>query len=241
MNPSRSQRAACLGLGGVQRLLPGRDGRGSHPTRRRIFLPLRHAVTQSARPRPDAHPALAPVGTAGQLGPVLRLKRADFGSGQTSRAVRCDGRTRPGGPFRRSGRGIERLFLRPRRQPAGIYQPYHRVTNPAFWTLLGELVVSSRVVIDRPRGSAHPRFPENIYLLDYGFLEGTTAGDGQGIDVWLGSGDHTWITGIVCTVDLDKRGAELKLLLGSTPAEAQVIMNFLNAYASSQCLLVPRP
>lgn len=113
--------------------------------------------------------------------------------------------------------------------------------NPAFWTLLGELVVSSRVVIDRPRGSAHPRFPENIYPLDYGFLEGTTAGDGQDKGVWLGSGDHTRITDIVCTVDLDKRGAELKLLLGCTPAEAQAVMDFLNAYASSQCLLILRP
>jgi len=107
--------------------------------------------------------------------------------------------------------------------------------NPAFWTLLSELVASSRVVIDRPR------FPENIYPLDYGFLGGTTAGDGQGKGVWLGSGDHTRITGIVCTVDLDKRDAELKLLLGCTSAEAQAVINFLNAYASFQCLLIPSP
>ena len=113
--------------------------------------------------------------------------------------------------------------------------------NPAFWTLLSELVASSRVVIDRPKGSPHPRFPENIYPLDYGFLGGTTAGDGQCIDVWLGSGDHTRITGIVCTVDLDKRDAELKLLLGCTSAEAQAVINFLNAYASFQCLLIPSP
>ena len=107
--------------------------------------------------------------------------------------------------------------------------------NPAFWTLLSELVASSRVVIDRPR------FPENIYLMDYGFLEGITAGDGQGKGVWLGSGDHTRITGIVCRVDLDKRDAELKLLLGCTSAEAQAVINFLNAYASFQCLLIPSP
>lgn len=112
--------------------------------------------------------------------------------------------------------------------------------NPAFWTQLGELVASSRVVIDRPRGSPHPRFPENIYPLGYGYLEGTTSGDGQGIDVWLGSGDHTQITGIVCTVDLGRRDAELKLL-GCTPEEARVVTSFLNAHSSFQCLLVPRP
>ena len=113
--------------------------------------------------------------------------------------------------------------------------------NPAFWTRLGELVASSRVAIDRPRGSAHPRFPENIYPLGYGYLEGTTSSDGQGIDVWLGSGDHSRITGVLCTVDLRKRDAELKLLLGCTPEEAQMITEFLNAHSSFQCLLVPRP
>ena len=113
--------------------------------------------------------------------------------------------------------------------------------NPAFWPLLDDLVASSGVVIDRPRGSPHPRCPKNIYPLGYGYLEGTTSGDGQGIDVWLGSGDHSRITGIVCTVDLGKRDAELKLLLGCTPEEARVVTKFLNAYSSFQCLLVPRP
>ena len=112
--------------------------------------------------------------------------------------------------------------------------------NSAFWTLLGELVAMSEIVIDRPRGSAHPRFPENIYPLDYGYLSGTTSGDGHGIDVWLGNGDHTRITGVLCTVDLRKRDAELKLLLGCTPEEARVISECLNAYPSFQCLLVSR-
>jgi inorganic pyrophosphatase len=87
--------------------------------------------------------------------------------------------------------------------------------NPAFWKVLDELLYSSQVVIDRPRHSAHPRRPELIYPYDYGYLEGTTAGDGQGIDVWLGSGDHTQITGVVCTVDLYKRDAELTVLPNS--------------------------
>ncbi len=112
--------------------------------------------------------------------------------------------------------------------------------NPAFWTLLDELVSSSRVVIDRPRGSGHPRFPENIYPLDYGYLEGTTSGDGQGIDVWLGSGDPRQIAALLCTADLTKRDAELKLLLGCTVAEVQAVTNFTNRCAGFKGLLVPR-
>lgn len=113
--------------------------------------------------------------------------------------------------------------------------------NPAFWTLLDELVASSEVVIDRPKGGAHPRRPELIYPLDYGYLSGTTSGDGQGIDVWLGSSDRTQITSIVCTADLFKRDAELKLLLGCDQAEQQAIITFQNGYPSFECLLVPRP
>ena len=113
--------------------------------------------------------------------------------------------------------------------------------NLAFWTLLDERVASSRVVIDRPRGSAHPRFPTNIYPLDYGYLEGTTSGDGQGIDVWLGSGNPQQITAVVCATDLHKRDAELKLLLGCTVRDEQAVQRFLNTSPSFQCLLIPRP
>jgi len=96
--------------------------------------------------------------------------------------------------------------------------------NPAFWTLLDELVATSEVVIDRPRGSAHPRFPENIYPYDYGYLEGTISSDGQGIDVWLGSGDTQQLTAVLISADLRKRDAELKLLLGCTrPSSARSV------------------
>jgi len=46
------------------------------------------------------------------------------------------------------------------------------VTAPrTFWTDVDSLVASSTVVIDRARGSGHPRSPEHIYPLDYGYLE----------------------------------------------------------------------
>ena len=96
------------------------------------------------------------------------------------------------------------------------------------------------MVIDRPKGSAHPRFPENIYPLNYGYLSGTTSGDGQGIDVWLGSGEARQLTAVLVSADLRKRDAELKALLGCTPAEQRSIADFLNASPSFQCLLVPR-
>ncbi|MGY2894508.1 inorganic pyrophosphatase [Deinococcus sp. UYEF24] len=107
--------------------------------------------------------------------------------------------------------------------------------------VLGELEASSRVVVDRPKGSAHPRFPEIIYPLDDGFLEGTTSGDGQGIDMWLGSGDPHQVNAILCATDLKKRDAELKMLLGCTSAEAHTIASFTRTHTAFQDLLVPCP
>ena len=90
--------------------------------------------------------------------------------------------------------------------------------NEDFWKALDELVNSSEIVIDRPRGSAHPRFPNFIYKVDYGYLKDTASMDGAGIDVWVGSGVKK-IDAIMCIVDLMKRDSEIKILVGCTEEE----------------------
>ena len=62
--------------------------------------------------------------------------------------------------------------------------------NDAFWKALDELVSNSEIVIDRPRGSANPRFPNFIYKVDYGYLKNTASMDGAGIDLWVGTGEQ---------------------------------------------------
>ena len=101
--------------------------------------------------------------------------------------------------------------------------------GPDFWESLDRLVADSQLVIDRPKGSQHPRYPEVIYPLDYGFLEGTTTIDGGGLDIWVGSLPQKALTALVLTVDLHKRDIEIKLLLGCTPAEQDRILDFLNS------------
>jgi inorganic pyrophosphatase len=102
------------------------------------------------------------------------------------------------------------------------------LSSDKFWAAVRELVSTSEVVIDRPKGSRHPQVTEAIYPLDYGYLAGTTGGDGHGIDVWVGSVRPAVVTGVVCTVDSRKRDAELKILLGCTHAEEGEILAFLN-------------
>lgn len=97
-----------------------------------------------------------------------------------------------------------------------------------FWNALDELIRSSSVVIDRPKGSAHPRYPHLIYPVDYGYLRGTAAMDGEGIDVWQGSLPEKALDAIVCTVDLLKKDSEIKLLLGCTEEEKQTILRLHN-------------
>lgn len=105
--------------------------------------------------------------------------------------------------------------------------------NDRFWRGLDELVVAHTLKVDRPQGSAHPRYPAVIYPFDYGYLEGTQSGDGDGVDMWVGSLPEKRVMGIVCTVDADKRDVEVKLLLGCSPREAQDIVRFHNLGAQA--------
>lgn len=106
-----------------------------------------------------------------------------------------------------------------------------------FWDYLDRLVSGSQVVIDRPAGSAHPRYAEVIYPLDYGYLQDTLAMDGDGIDVWVGLLASGKLDALAITVDLEERDAELKLMLGCTAMEKQVIMEFLNGHTMRACLV----
>lgn len=109
-----------------------------------------------------------------------------------------------------------------------------------FFTALERLIAQSRVIIDRPRGSAHPRYPQVIYPLDYGYLENTASMDGSGIDLWRGSLLQPVLCGIVVTVDLLKRDSEIKLLLGCTKEEISAVLAFHNGSDYMKGTLIPR-
>jgi len=99
--------------------------------------------------------------------------------------------------------------------------------NATFWEKLNHLLDTSNIVIDRPKGSAHPRISDIIYPLDYGYLDGTTGGDGDGIDLCVGSVDgEQRVVGALATVDTFKRDAEVKILVNCTDAEIQTIVQF---------------
>jgi inorganic pyrophosphatase len=107
-----------------------------------------------------------------------------------------------------------------------------------FWAFVDELVAESRVVIDRPKDTAHPTYPQHIYPLDYGFLEGTHSADGGGIDVWIGTMPARSVAGVICTVDLWKRDMEVKLLIGCSSTEISAVEEFFTTLKLGHRLLL---
>ncbi|MHA4854423.1 inorganic pyrophosphatase [Rhodococcus sp. MSC1_016] len=97
----------------------------------------------------------------------------------------------------------------------------------SFFDALDSLVSSAETRINRPKGTAHPRYPSVIYPLDYGYLIGTTAVDGEGVDLFRGTDSTTGITAVALTVDVMKRDVEVKTLVNCTPTEIDRVAEFL--------------
>jgi inorganic pyrophosphatase len=114
-----------------------------------------------------------------------------------------------------------------------------KVVNRGFWEEMHQLIATHPITIDRPKDQPHPRYPEMIYPLDYGYVENTSASDGGGIDVWVGSLHTKTLTGILCTFDTLKRDAEIKLLLACTEQDLETIINFHDH--AMKILYIPTP
>jgi inorganic pyrophosphatase len=96
----------------------------------------------------------------------------------------------------------------------------------SIWEHADRLVSNGRLVIDRPAMARHHKMPEYVYPFDYGYLAGTTGGDGEGIDVWVGSYSRHEVTAVACTIDPVKENAELKILWRCTSHEIAEIEKF---------------
>ena len=64
--------------------------------------------------------------------------------------------------------------------------------------------------------------------------------DGEGIDIWLGSLDEKTVDAIVCIVDLINRDSEVKLLVGCTEEEKEIVYNTHNQSEYMKGILIRR-
>ena len=53
--------------------------------------------------------------------------------------------------------------------------------------IIGSVVTGT---VDRPLGSAHPDYPDMIYPINYGYVDGVFAGDGEEQDVYILGADE---------------------------------------------------
>lgn len=114
----------------------------------------------------------------------------------------------------------------------------NNIFSNQFWSSIEKLTQTSKIVIDRPRGSAHPKYPDFIYPVDYGYLEGTASIDKGGIDIWQGTGNNG-IDGIICIIDNNKKDSEIKILLNCTEEEKEEILKVQNR-GEMHAIFVPR-
>ncbi len=109
-----------------------------------------------------------------------------------------------------------------------------------FWEYLDKLIEESEVVIDRPKGSSHPKYNSFVYPIDYGYIKGTTSNDSHEVDIWIGSIDNKYLDSVICTVDVLKKDIELKLLLGCSEEEKVKILNFHNKSKFMSAIIIMR-
>ena len=95
------------------------------------------------------------------------------------------------------------------------------------WHAWERIVRTQGYVIDRALGEAHPRHPDIIYPIDYGYIRGTVSSDYEEVDIFVGSGDNG-LVGCILTTDFRRRDQEAKFIFNCTPAEIYIINGFIN-------------
>ena len=109
-----------------------------------------------------------------------------------------------------------------------------------FWAIIDDMVASHKIIIDRPKGQPHPKWPNWIYEANYGYLEGTASADSDGIDVWVGTDEIQKVNGIIVIVDKMANDSEIKILIGCTEEETANIYARHNKYEPMKGLLIRR-
>ncbi|RMF54284.1 MAG: hypothetical protein D6746_14540 [Bacteroidetes bacterium] len=95
------------------------------------------------------------------------------------------------------------------------------------WSAWEALIRCQGYTLDRPRRASHPRYPEIIYPIDYGYINGTLGTDGEAIDLFVGTVD-LGLVGLLLTHDYRRHDRECKLLYNCSPEEIYLVNGFIN-------------
>ncbi len=95
------------------------------------------------------------------------------------------------------------------------------------WKRWEKLILSEGVELDRPQSTPHPRYPDIIYPMNYGYICNTTSSDHAEVDVFVGSGCRK-LSGMIVTHDYRQKDQEIKLLWRCIPSEIYMAYGFIN-------------
>ncbi len=95
------------------------------------------------------------------------------------------------------------------------------------WEYWEKAIRNNGISIDRPKGSRHPRYPDRVYPIDYGYINNTKGADNEEVDVFVGDTD-SGLVGALFTVDRVKNDKEFKFLWNVTKEEAKAALAFVN-------------
>ncbi len=95
------------------------------------------------------------------------------------------------------------------------------------WERWEKLILSEGILLDRQKKTPHPRYPDIIYPMDYGFICNTSSSDGAEVDVFVGSGGER-LVGMMVTDDYRQGDREIKFLWRCLPSEIYLAYGFIN-------------
>ena len=99
------------------------------------------------------------------------------------------------------------------------------------------------IIIDRPVGSVHPKYPEHVYLLNYGYVPNSISGDGEELDCYI-LGEYKPLKeykGICIAVIRRKNEEDDKLIIAPkdkkfSNSEIKMLTDFQEKYFQSEII-----
>ena len=96
-----------------------------------------------------------------------------------------------------------------------------------FFNNLEKLIAENGIVVERKSGTCHPKYPDFVYTVDYGYIRGTQSQDGNEIDIFVGT-SNKGVVGCLVTLDLYKKDSEIKVLFNCNDDEISKICLMMN-------------
>ena len=101
------------------------------------------------------------------------------------------------------------------------------------------------VIVDRPMGSVHPQYPDTTYPVNYGYVEGILAPDGEEQDAYILGVDHPvgrccgkWIAVVHRTDDAEDKWVVCPFDKSFPKEEIEAQIRFIERYFDSEVVLI---